>query len=167
MTDEFEYDVALSFAGEDRDTADQLTQLLRQNHVTVFHDEYTPDQTWGNDFINHVVNLYNRKAAYCVLLISQHYPLHRWSEEDRLATQERALRDANEYIILLPIDDTEVVGVADAPGYVNIRQQTLESVADLLKEKLAKMPRSSGPPSASHDLRSGNVPSSHSDPNGK
>jgi hypothetical protein len=161
MTNEFEYDVALSFAREDRPIAEELTQLLRNKQLTVFQDEYTSDKNWENDLVNHLVNLYNRKAVYCVLLISRHYPLKRWGEEDRLAAQERALRDANEYIILLPLDDTKVVGVTDTPEYVNIRQQPLEHMVDLLKEKLTNRPRSSGPPAESHDLRSGNVPPTH------
>jgi hypothetical protein len=36
----YEFDVALSFAGEDRAHAERLANLLRDTHVRVFYDEF-------------------------------------------------------------------------------------------------------------------------------
>lgn len=160
--DPFEYDVALSFAKEDRAIAEELANILSSRSMSILRDEYTPAEVWGKDLVNHLVNLYSRKAIYCLLLISQHYPLKRWTEEDRMAAQERALRDANEYILLLQLDHTEAAGISEAAGYIDLHQQSLQDIADRLEEKLANTSRSSGPPSESHDLRSGNVPPAHS-----
>ena len=160
--DPFEYDVALSFAVEDRAAADELAGLLKERNTRVFLDEYKPGDVWGEAVLDHLVNLYGRKARYCVLLISRHYPLRRWMEDERSAATERALRDASEYILPFRLDDSQVPGIPEDPS-----GHSMEKIAALLEEKLAKTREHPGPPSRSHDLRSGNVPSTGDPPDGE
>jgi len=158
-TDPFEYDVALSFAEEDRARAEELGRLLISRNLTVFSDEYQAAhaERWGMDIVDHLVNLYARKARYCLLFISGHYPLHKWTKPVRNSAQQRALRDAQEYILPIRLDDTEVPGINETPGYRDLRQHSLESVADFLMQKWEEARDRSGPSGRSHDLRSGNV----------
>ena len=159
--DEFEYDVALSFAAEDRATADKFADLLKSKGIKVFYDKYEPAAMWGKDLVDHLVNIYARKARYCVLFISRHYPLSKWTEEERMSAQERAFRDANEYILLILLDDVEVPGITETTGYRDLRQHSVESIVNVLEQKLVKTKGRSGLPSQSHDLRSGNISSTH------
>lgn len=161
MTDQsepFEYDVAVSFAEPDKATAEELADLLHHKKLNVFLDEYTSPELWG-DVVDHLVNLYARKARYCVILLSRHYPLKAWTEAEKTSAQEGALRDAEEYILPLRLDDSNVTGIAETKGYRDLRQHSTKSIADWLEEKLAEAKDRSGPPFQSHDLRSGNVPS--------
>jgi hypothetical protein len=160
-SDPFEYDVALSFAGEDRAVAEEFAGLLTNKNLRIFHDEYQAGAIWGNDLVAHLVNIYARKARYCVIFISQYYPLKTWTEAERVSAGQSAFRDADEYILLVRLDDTEVPGVTEAKGYRDLRQHSMESIVNLLEEKLTKTKGQSGPPPQSHDLRSGNVPSKH------
>jgi hypothetical protein len=159
--DQFEYDVALSFAGEDRAVAEEFASLLIKKDIEVFHDEYQVGDLWGKDLVDHLVNIYARKARYCVMLISQYYPLQKWTEVERRSAQERALRDANEYVLPIQLDDSEVPGIAETAGYSDLRQQSMESIVSLLEQKLSRSKSQSGPPPQSHDLRSGNIGSTH------
>jgi hypothetical protein len=160
--DPFEYDVALSFASEDAGVAEELATLLAQKNIRVFRDEYRAANAggWGKDMVDHLVSLYARKARYCVLLVSAHYPLKAWTNAERTSARERALRDPDEFILPVHLDDTKVPGLTEAAGYTDLRQRSLESLVDLLKGKLQEIEVRSGLPSPSHDLRSGNVPSS-------
>src|SRR5215208_8407444 len=159
--DEFEYDVALSFAEEDRATADTFAELLTSKDIKVFYDQYEPAALWGKNVVDHLVNIYARKARYCVLFVSRHYPLGKWTEVERTSAQERAFRDANEYILPIVIDDVEVPGITETTGYRDLRQHSMESIVSGLEQKLIQTKGRSGPPSRSHDLRSGNIPSTH------
>jgi len=161
--DAFEYDLALSFAREDKPVADEFANLLLSRDISVFRDEYTPDASWGHDVVDHLVNLYARKARYCVLLISEHYPLKQWTDVERRHTQERALRDADQYILPIQLDDRLVPGVTETAGYRDLRRDTIESIADWVETKLTETMPISAPPPESHDLRSGNVPSTASE----
>ena len=157
--DQFEYDVALSFAGEDRVIVEKFANLLITKNIRIFYDEYEAADMWGKDLVDHLVNIYSRKARYCVMFISQHYPLKKWTKVERMAAQERAFRDANEYILPLRLDDTQVAGITETTGYRDLRQHQLQDIVDLLEQKLMKSKGQSGPPAQSHDLRSGNVSS--------
>jgi hypothetical protein len=160
-SDAFEYDVALSFAEEDKDIVDKFADLLRSKDIKVFSDKYEAAELWGKDLIDHLVNIYSRKARYCVMFISQHYPLKKWTNVERMAAQERAFRDANEYILPLRLDDTQVPGITETTGYRDLRQHPMEDIVDLLEQKLIKAKSQSSPPHQSHDLRSGSVSSTN------
>lgn len=159
LYDEFEFDVAISFAGEDRRTAEQLANLLAAKHMQVFYDEQENAELPGRDMILHLAEIFRTKARYCVMLISQYYPIKSWTEAERSFAQEHALRDANEYFLPVRLDDTKVPGVAEAAEYRDLRQDSLEGIANLLEQKVSQTKGRSGPPRESHDLRSGNVAS--------
>lgn len=163
-SDPFEFDVAISFASEDRAVAEEVASLLARKDISVFHDEYKAGDVWGKDPVDHLVNLYARKAHYCVMLVSRHYPLKKWTEEERDAAQERAFRDADKYILPLQLDDQEVPGLAEAKVYRDLRQHSMESIVDILEQKLRETKGRSGPPPPSHDLRSGSVTSARPKP---
>jgi hypothetical protein len=168
MTDDpFEYDVALSFASEDKSIAEEFGDLLIKQDIKVFYDEYQVGDLWGKDLVDHLVNIYGRKARYCVMLISQYYPLKKWTELERTSAHERSFRDANEYILPIQLDDTKVPGITETTGYRDLRQHSMESIVNLLEQKLRETKGQSGPPSKSHDLRSGNIPSTHRRSDGK
>jgi hypothetical protein len=158
--DPFEYDVAVSFASADSAAADELIRLLAERGIQVFRDEYDAAnaQGWGKDMLDHLVNLYARKSRYCVLLVSAHYPLKTWTHAERTSVRERALRDAEQYILPVQLDDRQVPGMAQAASYMDLREHTVEELAKVLGEKLRKNEARSGPPPQSHDLRSGNIP---------
>lgn len=162
--DQFEYDVALSFAAEDKSVAEEFARLLRAKGMQVLFDESQAVELGGSDFVTHIAELCRTKARYCVLLISQHYPLKRWTKAERADAQNHALRDADEYILPMQLDSSEVTGIHESPGYKDLRELSLESVVDWLAEKLAETKDRSGPPSESHDLRSGHVPSTRDKP---
>jgi hypothetical protein len=159
--DQFEYDVAISFSGEDRAVAEELGNLLINRNIEVFYDEYQVGELWGKDLVDHLVNIYARKARYCVMLISKYYPLKKWTEVERRAAQERAFRDSSEYILPIQLDESEVPGITQTKGYRDLRQHSMESIVISLEQNLMQTKGQADPPSQSHDLRSGNVPSAH------
>lgn len=159
--DQFEYDVAISFAGQDKAVAKEFGELLNKKDIEVFYDEYQVGELWGKDLVDHLVNIYARKARYCVMLISKYYPLKKWTEVERRAAQDRAFRDSNEYILPIQLDDTEVPGITETKRYRDLRQHSMESIVNLLEQNLMQTRSQAGPPPQSHDLRSGNVPSTH------
>lgn len=48
-SDNFDYEVAISFAGEDRGVAEQIAGLLKDEGITVFYDKYEEADLWGKD----------------------------------------------------------------------------------------------------------------------
>ena len=65
------FDVALSFAGEDREHAKQLADHLESGGYTYFYDEYEQADLWGKNLYVHLSSIYKDKARYCVVFLSK------------------------------------------------------------------------------------------------
>jgi len=151
--DQFEYDLALSFAGQDRAAAEEFAGLIRDKSLKIFYDEIQAGAPPEGEMLAHLVNIYKRKARYCVMFLSSDYPLKTWTEAQRTSVQQVALRDAHKYIVALPLDPGRT------PGDLNRRKRAMEDVINDLDGRWRETEAHPGPPPESSDLRSGNVPS--------
>ena len=75
---EREFDIALSFAGEDRVYVDQVANLLRDSGVKVFYDLFEEANLWGKNLYDYLSEVYTNKAVYTIMFISQHYAQKMW-----------------------------------------------------------------------------------------
>src|SRR5215207_5634203 len=116
-SDQFEYDVALSFAGVDRAVAEQLAKLLLAKNIRVLYDEFQTAEPGDSDFVTHIAEIYRTKARYCVIFISQHYPLQQWTEVERTAVREHALRAVEEGILPVRLDDSDIADPRATSSY--------------------------------------------------
>lgn len=130
------YDVAISFAGEDRPVAQQLAASLVLTGLNVFYDEYEQADLWGKDLYTHLSKVYKDESKYCLMLISEHYAKKQWTNHERRAAQARAFAESSEYILPLRLDDSEIEGVLDTTGYLHIRQFPVEKVVESLVIKV-------------------------------
>lgn len=133
---EFMYEVALSFAGEDRAYAEELAVLLKAQGVRVFYDAYEEGPLWGVDLYDHLHEVYSRQARYCVLFASKHYAAKAWTTHERRAAQERAFREkGTAYILPVRIDDTPIPGLATTIGFLGV-DKGMGHIASLLVGKI-------------------------------
>jgi len=135
---EMEYDVALSFAGEDRAYAEEVATLLREAGVRVFYDRFETAQLWGRNLADHLGDVYGRRARFVVMFISEHYPLKAWPTHERQSAQARAIRENR--VVLLParFDDTDIPGMPATTGYTDLRRTSPEGLVKLILQKLAE-----------------------------
>lgn len=131
-----EYEVALSFAGEDRQYAEDLAALLVERGVRVFYDAYETAGLWGKDLYQHLQSIYRDRARFCVVMISSSYASKLWTRHELKQAQARAFRECREYILPLRLDDTEVPGINETVGYIDLRSTTIEDVAEAVLAKL-------------------------------
>src|SRR5271169_3068828 len=105
---EYEYDVCLSFAGEDRNYVAKVAAFLNSNGLRIFYDEYEKVSLWGKDLYEHLHGVYGKRARYCVIFISKHYGEKLWTNHERRAAQERAFKQHSEYVLPARFDKTEL-----------------------------------------------------------
>jgi len=131
--DEFEYQVALSFAGEDRQYAEAVANGLAIHGITVFYDAFEEADLWGKDLYTHLHEIYSERARYCVLFASQQYAKKLWTTHERKAAQERAFKEkGGEYILPVRIDETPIPGLTETTGYISISKGTDHIIESLL-----------------------------------
>lgn len=140
MSESKEYDVALSFAGEDRAYVEMVADSLRNRSVRVFYDTYEAVGLWGKNLYDHLIDVYMRRAQYTVIFVSKHYRDKVWPNHERRAAQARALEEAGEYILPARFDDTELVGLLPTIAYLDLRKHSPEEVSVFICEKLGRQP---------------------------
>jgi hypothetical protein len=138
----FEYDICLSFAGEDREAVEVIAEGLREEGIRVFYDGYATAELWGKDLYEHLDYVYRQAARYCVLFVSKHYARKVWTSHERQSAQARAITENREYILPVRFDDTEVPGLRDTVGYVDLRLVRPDELVELINEKLGPRQRS-------------------------
>lgn len=61
---EYEFDIAVSFAGEDRDYVEEVIQGVKDAGHTAFYDDDHIADMWGEDGVEYLSNVYmNRRAT--------------------------------------------------------------------------------------------------------
>src|SRR5690242_14158256 len=114
---QYDYDVVISFAGENRHIAEDIASKLKASGVSVFYDRYEEARLLGEDLYERLHDIYSNKARYCIMLISLHYVDKVWAKHERKSAQERALKESNPYIIPVRLDDTPVPGLPNTIAY--------------------------------------------------
>ena len=133
---EYEYDVTLSFAGEDRTYAEALVEILKNDGYEVFYDKYEWARLWGANLYDEFSAVYKDKARYCVMFVSEHYAQKLWTNHERQTVQARAFQESEAYILPILLDDTEIPGILPTVGYLDLRSMSIEDVYSVLSEKL-------------------------------
>lgn len=135
--DKYYYDVALSFAGEDRNYVEAVATILKSLKINVFYDNFEQELLWGKNLYTYLFDLYKDKARYCVMFISKHYKEKLWTNHERKAIQERVFNEFDsEYLLPVRLDDTTIDGVGKTIGYVE--NKTAEELAYMIAKKIDK-----------------------------
>jgi hypothetical protein len=143
-SNEFDYDVALSFAGEDRDSVDPIANLLKKNQVNVFYDAFEQGSLWGKDLYQYFSKIYFERSRFFVPFLSRSYAAKDWTAHELKTAQARAFQQKNkEYILPIRLDDTDVPGILPTIGYLRYGDHTPEEIVNLILEKLDKSGSSS------------------------
>lgn len=135
---EYDFDVAPSFADEDRDLVLPIVQRLKELDVNVFYDEDQVAEMWGLDLVEYLSDVYGKRVRYVLMFASRHYVAHKWARHQRATAQARALEQQSEYVLPIKIDDTEVPGLAATTGYLDLRRHSVDVIARAVVQKLAQ-----------------------------
>jgi hypothetical protein len=92
---------------------------------------------WGKDLFTHLQEVYEKRALFTVMFISEHYASKVWTNHDRQSAQARALASETEYILPAVFDErVKILGVLQATGRISLKGLGPEELAALIVEKL-------------------------------
>ena len=130
------FDVAISFAGTEREHAEKLATTLKDAGFSVFYDEFYPEYLWGKNLVDTFDEIFRKRSRYCVIFISKEYKDRVWTNHERQSAQARALNEkGKEYILPIKVDETELDGMPPTVGYVPLKKG-IEKIGELLVKKL-------------------------------
>lgn len=135
------FDVALSFAGKDRDYVERTAAVLKQMGLRVFYDKYEQVSLWGKNLYDHLSQIYGMTARYTVMFISKYYARNLWTNLERQSAQAKAFSERSEYILPVRFDDTDIPGIHATLGYIDLKNIAPEKLAELIKAKIGPLVR--------------------------
>ncbi len=138
-----DYDVAVTFAGEDRAFVEAVVAEVKASGFTVFYDEDAKSEMWGVDLPEFFADIYERRARYAMMFVSAHYAAKPWTRLERRSVLARAMQNSSPYLLPVRLDSTELPGVRSTVGYLDGLRETPVGVANALKAKLGA-PATSG-----------------------
>lgn len=134
--EDFDFDVAVSFAGEDRNYVATVVEKLKESQVSVFYDQDFTSEMWGENLADYLQDVYRRRARYAVIFISRHYLAKMWTRHERQSAQDRALNQPSPYILPVRLDDSEVPGLHSTVGHLDARTVGADEIVSALMRKL-------------------------------
>jgi hypothetical protein len=129
------YQVAISFAGENRDQARRLANALRRRSVSVFYDEFFLAEMVGHSLSEYLERVFSAESQHCVMLISEDYVRKPYPSHERRAALARALTDTG-YLIPIRLDDAKIPGLSDDTCYLDLRRMSFTKVVRIILRKL-------------------------------
>jgi hypothetical protein len=135
-----EYDVALSFAGEDRSVAEALFYSLQDRGLTVFYDKNEQHRILAEDVEAYLTPMYQDRSTLVVALLGEMYGTKRWTLFEAGVFKSRI--DRGEVVPVWSIkvppgafDATRSVGGLTFDPGAEPRPQA-EALADVISKKL-------------------------------
>ena len=137
----YKYDVALSFAGENRDFAEAIATALQAENVKVFYDEFNTADLWGEDLSVKLRDIYFTDSRYCLMILSDYYVDKMWPTQERKNAIERLIQEVGgAYILPVRLDDFsgDVPGLPNTIVYLSVKSHEPERVVDSFLRKIGK-----------------------------
>jgi TIR domain len=130
------YEIAFSFAGEDRPFVETVAREVHRLGLKIFYDAFEQVDLLGKDLAAHFAAIYRQRARYCAMFISAHYVQKAWPQFERQHAQSRALAEQREYILPIRLDGSDVPGLPSTIGFLDARTMSPADVAAILFRKV-------------------------------
>lgn len=148
----FRFDIALSFAGPDRSSAERLRNHLVAAQFSVFYDRDYEHEMLGQDGTLYLSRIYSRDSRYCVVLLSRHYDSREWTQLEREAIRSRELRGERGVLIPVRLDDYSPDWLPASRIHFDLCSRPVSDLVRLLKARLEldiqRIPQPVGPPAS-------------------
>ena len=130
------YQVALSFAGEERDYVEEVARQLHTRSISVFYDNFETVELWGRSGVEAFHDAFARESVYVVMFISAAYVSKAWPKHERRSAFSRMIHEQREYVLPVRFDNSDVPGLAADTIYLSARDYTPNQLAEMISNKL-------------------------------
>ncbi len=145
------FDIAFSYAGEQREHVLRLDAELRKQFPTerVFYDRRHEAELAGIDLDATLYDLYREQAELVVVCISEDYARKNWTNAEGKAIKDLMLNQEDSRVVLLRFDKARVRPIPDTAHYIDGNVVPIDQIVRHIIERhervLADPPRAGAP----------------------
>jgi TIR domain len=140
----YDYDVAVTFAGEDRQFVQDVVKQVIQAGYKVFYDQDEQVTLWGEELTEYFPNVYEERSRYAVMFVSRYYAAKPWTRLERRSVLVRALEQETPYLLPVRLDATQLSGVRATISYLDGSVMGAAGIAMAICRKLSGAPAEGG-----------------------
>lgn len=135
----YKYDVAISYARENRPIAEGITNILMKNGLIVFYAPFQKRHLWGKKLSTEFKKSFGESSRFVLILISHHYAVKDWTDFEFSIAKDEGRKREREFILPLKLDETKLVGLHRDISYLDFKKEGLDGIANCLVEKVESM----------------------------
>jgi hypothetical protein len=135
---EYDFDVAASYAEQDRDDVLPIVTRLEELDVRVYDRAGQVVENWGKNLVEHLPRIFRKHVRHGLLFVSRHYETEVLAKVERQAAQSRAVELDGEFLLPIRLDDTELPGLLPNVQHLDLRLHSVEKICQAVVQKLAQ-----------------------------
>lgn len=128
---DYEFDLAISFAGENRDLAQFMTEQFTELDISVFYDRHYEDNYLGELWDDRFQSVFGKRSRLVVALLDKRHREKIWPTFERDCFRERV---GNDEVIPIFLDRTVFAGIPQS--LVSIHFPRPEELSDEVKDRI-------------------------------
>lgn len=139
LQDNYSFDFAISYAGEDRLLAKRIADELQEGGAIVYLDLYFRSVLLGRSLRKEFAKTFSSSSRFFVPFISKYYVEKDFTNfEWQTAKEEETKRNA-EFILPIRLDDSKLIGLHPDIRFCDLREGSIESIESVVKDLLNKL----------------------------
>ena len=136
QADGYEYDIGLSFAGEQREYVDRVAEELDYRGIRVYYDAYDLANLWGRNLGEYFEEVFHDKCRYCIVFASKEYATKMWPTLELENILKKVTEGYKDFILPVRFDDTIIPGIPYTLFYLDAHSYTPVQVSQLAAQRL-------------------------------
>ncbi|MDR3566026.1 MAG: TIR domain-containing protein [Negativicutes bacterium] len=141
----YEFDVVLTFAGEDSAYVESVAKFLADADINFLYNSDFQIELWGKNLYSYLQDVYENKAEFCVIFISQYYKQKWLTRPECKNMLEWLLREDNERVLPVRFDNTAIPGIKNRIKYIHLNTISPQNLAQTIIKKVKERNHLKGP----------------------
>ena len=136
---DYQYDVVLSYASEDKELVSKVNELLKEKNLHVFFAPEQQSETIGLPLERALYKIYEEKARYVAVFVSYHYVIKKATMHEANTANSRVRCD-DFCIIPIYIDGTKLPNLDESIAYFESDDvyEITSFITDIIKSRTSK-----------------------------
>ena len=134
------YQVALSYAGEQRKYVAEVAKFLSERNVRCFYDKDEEIKLWGKNILDVLKNIYGgEQSNFVVVFISAEYVKKAFTKFELENALSHAIQQNQVYILPVRFDSTDVPGLPSTTTYIDLKDKNPADLSKMIIQKITGM----------------------------
>lgn len=131
----FLYDLAISYAGEDRDRIEGIVEQLQRKKLRLFYDINRRNDLWGRNLRSELELIYGSQARFVLAFVSRYYLEKPWTLYELDVCRRRLVHD-NAHLLLVVDDTATLPEDLSEVAYMDASRVSLREIVESIVSKL-------------------------------